>query len=64
MEASAISVRKNISVRRTYRPEPDDFTRALTLLLKKSANKEAAGAGGPDDAKESKGVCTATEKYT
>jgi hypothetical protein len=33
-------------------------------LLKKSANKEAAGAGGPDDAKESQGVCTAEENYT
>jgi hypothetical protein len=64
MEASAMSVRKNISVRRTYRPEPDDCARALTLLLKKSANKEAARPGGPDDAKESKGVRTATEKYT
>ena len=59
-----MSVRKNIDVRRTYRPEPDDCTRALTLLLKKSANKEAARPGVPDDAKESKDVCTATKKYT
>jgi hypothetical protein len=64
MEANAMSVRKNIDVRRTYRPEPDDCTRALTLLVKKSANKEAARPGGPDDAKESRGVCTATEKHT
>jgi hypothetical protein len=64
MEANAMSVRKNIDVRRTYRPEPDDCTRALTLLLKKSANKEAARPRGPDDAKESRGVCTATEQHT
>ena len=54
MEANAMSVRKNIDVRRTYRPEPDDCTRALTLLLKKSASKEAARPGAPDAAKESK----------
>lgn len=49
-----MSVRKNISVRRTYGPQPDDCTRALTLLLKKSAKKEATRSGSPDDAKEIK----------
>jgi hypothetical protein len=55
---------KKHTVIRHYEAAPDDCARALALLLKKSANKEAAGAGGPDDAKESKVVCTATEKYT
>jgi hypothetical protein len=48
----AMSTRKTISVIRPYRPEPDDCTRALALLLKKSVRKEATRPGGPDDAKE------------
>ncbi len=43
-----MSAPKNISVARTYRPEPDDCTRALELLLKPSFNSQTS-KGGPHD---------------
>jgi hypothetical protein len=43
MKAGVMSARKTITVIRTYRPEPEDCTRALELLLKKSSSKKATG---------------------
>jgi hypothetical protein len=46
--------RSPAAVCRNYRPDPDYCVHAIALLLRKLVSKEAAGAGGPDDTKESK----------
>jgi hypothetical protein len=51
VRASVMSARKNISVSRTYRHEPDECLRALILLLEKLVCKKGGPPAAPDDAK-------------
>jgi hypothetical protein len=47
---------QNITVMRTYKPEPEDCARALALLLSKPVHKEGGPPTAPkDDVKESNG---------
>jgi hypothetical protein len=51
-----MSGRKNISVIRTYKHEPENCARALALLLSKSVSKKGGSPTAPkDDVKESNG---------
>ena len=52
MKAGVMSARKQITVTRDYRHEPDDCARALELLLKESVRKEGGPTTALDDAKK------------
>jgi hypothetical protein len=65
-KAGVMSARKNISVVRSYKYEPDECVRALTILLKKPISNEGSPTPATldNEAKESKNDCPVTEQYT
>ncbi len=50
-----MSARKQITVHRSYKPDPDYCAEALELLLRTPVHKEGGPPTAPDDVKESNG---------
>jgi hypothetical protein len=61
-----VSGLQKVTVTREYRSSPDECTRAMELLLKKSVNKAARPAPEPDSPDNAEGLQndrTARNKY-